>query len=185
VRPNLRQTFQFIPTTRRTFTSACLFVCAPGRTLAAAPRGTLIIASKTKRATSQRRMRSIHRHSFAPADHSNEGQPSSEAADRLGVRLANGVSHGRLGAVFPVPAAGQRCGGAGVVLHISFSNNSPISRPIVTNNAPSARLMTADNPSVSPAPIVIHSHTGVLRDFIGATTRRLNIGIFGGRPIGL
>jgi hypothetical protein len=98
VRPNLRHAFQFTATTRRTFTSACLCVCAPGRTLAAVPRGTLIIASETRRATNQRRMRWIHRHGLARRDHSNEGQrPSREHADRPGVRLASGVSSVPLG----------------------------------------------------------------------------------------
>jgi hypothetical protein len=78
VRPNLRHAFQFSATTRRTFTSARLFVCAPGRTLAAVPSGTLIIASETRRATNQRRMRWIHRHCLARRDHSNEGHPSQE-----------------------------------------------------------------------------------------------------------
>jgi hypothetical protein len=62
----------------------------------------------------------------------------------------------------------------GAVLHNSVSNSSPISRPIAANSAPSARPMRADNPSVTPAPIVIHIHMA-LNDLIGVTSRRLNV----------
>ena len=107
MRPNLRHAFHFSAMTRRTFTSACFFVCAPPcRTLAAVANGTVMIASETRRATKQRRMRWIHRHCFGLRDHSNEGHLAQE--QQIGRSPIRGSGPSRRPERVPGASAGWR-----------------------------------------------------------------------------